>query len=186
MDDKEGETEKYGTEKILRMDTSYICYALMLGFHSAPEPPQIKNGHITLGMVNGPGRHSEESVKMWQKCLDEINAAFPDRNTTYEGEAEFLEARRKWSKLDTTARRILRFMDNHLMKLSEFMASGVNIEGRAKARVILTEYCLIFPDRIDNVLMQFEDMQDTSDKFYILLKLANDRKQAISQGLIER
>ena len=120
-----------------------------------------------------------------QKRLDEINAAFPERQATYEGEAEFLEAQRKLHKLDETARRILRFMEKDNMKLADFMASDIKVEGRAKARAVLTEYCLIFPDRIDGVLEQLEAMGDTSDKFYLTLKLSADRKNAIAQGLAE-
>jgi hypothetical protein len=120
-----------------------------------------------------------------QKCLDEINQAFPERETTYAGEYELLGARRMWHKLDTTARRILRFMEQDKMKLADFLVSDSKVEGRAKARVILTEYCLTFPDRVDDVLKQFEAMQDTADRFYIMLKQASIRKQAISQGLIE-
>ena len=73
FDDDEGETEKYCTEKILKMDPCYMCFSMMPEeMYIEPEPPQIYNGYITLGMMNNPLKYSEESIKTWQRCLDEI------------------------------------------------------------------------------------------------------------------
>jgi len=103
-----------------------------------------------------------------EKCLAEINAALPGRCRTYDGEAEFLKSRRKWGKTDAAAGRILRYMATNSMKLSELMASGCTSDGRLRARQILTEYCLIFPEHIGDVICHSEDMWDTSDRLYLL------------------
>jgi len=120
-----------------------------------------------------------------EKCLAEVNAAIPNRSGTFKGEEAFINNCREWKKLDMTARRILRFQENDGMKLSEFISSDSTVEGRKRARPILMEYCITFPERINEVLTHFETMQNTSDKLYIVLKLSFDRQQAKQQGLVE-
>ncbi len=72
FDPPDGTTEAYLTEKPLRMDSCYMCYANVFGVEINPEPPQVRNGYITLGMVNGPTKFSIESIQLWQRCLDAI------------------------------------------------------------------------------------------------------------------
>jgi hypothetical protein len=126
-----------------------------------------------------------EIRNLGRKSLDEISAIFPYRAKTYEDEPEILEARRRWRKTDVTARRILRFMEYNNMTLWELLASGTTVGGRSKARQILTEYCVVFPERIDDVLNHFEAMNDTSDRFYTMLKLTRYRKLARLYRLAE-
>ena len=104
------------------------------------------------------------------KCLAEINAAVPDRVRTYDGEEDYIKSQRKKGKLDRDARRILRFMQYQNMKLSELIKSSYRIPGKRKARQLLAEYCAAFPERINDVIEHFEEMGDTSDRFYIDLK----------------
>ncbi|MDR1664245.1 MAG: hypothetical protein LBR83_04895 [Clostridiales bacterium] len=54
FDPVDGETERYCTEKILRMDPSYMCFALGMDYYINPEPPQVKNQYVTFGMMNNP------------------------------------------------------------------------------------------------------------------------------------
>lgn len=70
-----GETERYCTEKILRMDPSYMCFAACVEYHITPEPPQIQSGYITYGMMNGPHKFSGEAIGLWQKCLEATPSA---------------------------------------------------------------------------------------------------------------
>ena len=126
-----------------------------------------------------------EIRNLGKKALEEINRLFPNRGKTYDGEAELLEARRKWRKLDNVARRIMRFQYNNNMTLAEFMASDMTVEGRSRARSVLTEYCIVFPERIDDVMRHFETMKDTSDSLYVLIKVARYMKQALARGLTE-
>ena len=48
-----------------------MCFSMMPEeMYIEPEPPQMYNGYITLGMMNNPLKYSEESIKVWQKCLE--------------------------------------------------------------------------------------------------------------------
>ena len=104
------------------------------------------------------------------KGIEIINNAVPDRIRTFEGEAELLKAQRIKRHIDIDARRILRFMGYKDMKLSELIASDCRITGKRQARQLLTEYCLLYPEYIDDVIAHFEAMNDVHDKFYIFLK----------------
>ena len=147
----------------------------------------IRAGINTVSEVMEMTDHELRGIRnLGRKSIAEINSLFSGRNRTYEGEAEYWEARRMWNKLDITASKILRSLKKSKMTLAEFMASDTNIEGRARARQILTEYCVVFPERIKDIIKHFETAQDTSDKLYIILKLAHDREQAVIQGRAER
>jgi len=67
-----GDTEKYCTEKILRMDPCYMCFALGVDYYINPEPPQTRKGHVTFGMMNNPNKFGEDAVRAWQKCLEAV------------------------------------------------------------------------------------------------------------------
>ncbi|MDR1663530.1 MAG: hypothetical protein LBR83_01215 [Clostridiales bacterium] len=70
FDPVDGETERYCTEKVLRMDPCYMCFAMGTDFYISPDPPQTWNGYITFGMMNNPKKYSKEAIALWQKCLD--------------------------------------------------------------------------------------------------------------------
>jgi len=70
FDPIDGETEKFCSEKILRMEPCYMCFALDTDYHINPEPPQTRNGYITFGMMNNPNKYSKEAIRLWQKCLE--------------------------------------------------------------------------------------------------------------------
>lgn len=105
------------------------------------------------------------------KCLDEIYAAIPDRASTYEGELEDIAIRRTINRVDSEARKVLRFMESKNKTLSEILATYKRLT-RGDARQFLVEYCLFFPERIDEVLSLFEAVQDTSDAVYKKIKAA--------------
>jgi len=58
------------------------------------------------------------------------------------------------------------------MKLSELIKSTYSINRKREARRLLTEYCTIFPERINDVIDCFEAVNDTADILYISIKQA--------------
>jgi len=113
------------------------------------------------------------------KSIAEINAAVPERIRAYEGEMEDIKAKQKTRKIDRDVRRILRFMENHNMKLSELIKSTYSISRKREARRLLTEYCTIFPERISDVIDCFEAVNDTADILYIRIKQAHGGKSTV-------
>jgi len=93
FDPIDGETWKYCTEDILRMYPCYMCFSdAGVNYYINPEPPQARKGYITLGMMNGPQKFSEESIRVWQKCLDTVpNSRLMIVKSSHAG--EFLEGK---------------------------------------------------------------------------------------------
>jgi hypothetical protein len=108
-----------------------------------------------------------------KKCIAEINAAYPDRIRTYEGEAEYRDIYRKIYIIEREVRRILHRMEFSGKKLTEIMDTKFRL---SKARKYLADYCIIFPERIADVLSRFEALNDTSDRFYKQFKQAHSLK----------
>ena len=117
--------------------------------------------------------HLSNIRNLGKKSIELIDSIIPDRIKTYEGEADEINERCRKYRLDSEARRILRFMENKGMKLSELKPTKYLLR---KSRKILTEYCDVFPERIPDVLSLFEAMGDTDERFYKLLKQKNNEK----------
>jgi predicted O-linked N-acetylglucosamine transferase (SPINDLY family) len=87
FDPEDGVTGDYCTEKILRMEPSYMCFAGSADYIITKEPPQVRNGYITLGMFNSTHKFSAEAIALWQKCLEAIpNSRLFISRSSYPGE----------------------------------------------------------------------------------------------------
>jgi len=73
--DPPGMTEKYYTEKLLRMPDSFLCY---LPERESPEInplPALGNGYITFGSFNNFAKVTPEVMTLWAKILKELSDA---------------------------------------------------------------------------------------------------------------
>jgi hypothetical protein len=73
LDPPDGRTERFLTEKVLRMKPCYLCGAM---FHvkskPADEPPCVRNGYITFGNLSNPRKMSARTLLQWKMTLDKV------------------------------------------------------------------------------------------------------------------
>ncbi|MEW6054474.1 MAG: tetratricopeptide repeat protein [Nitrospirota bacterium] len=70
--DPQGMTEKFFTEKLLRMPDSFLCY---LPDKDSPEIkplPALSSGHITFGSFNYSSKISPDTVTLWANILNRM------------------------------------------------------------------------------------------------------------------
>jgi len=67
--DPPGMTEKYHTEKLIRLPHSCWCYTPAEDAPEVVEPPALKNGYITFGSLNKIVKVSEPCAKLWAHVL---------------------------------------------------------------------------------------------------------------------
>jgi len=68
--DPEGETERFHTEKLIRLPEGFLCYAPP---RDAPEPggvPQAAAGHVTFGCFNDLAKVTPSMVALWAAILE--------------------------------------------------------------------------------------------------------------------
>ena len=180
---KEIKREMFDSEKVLETlknrsipeNTDYICYINDLSVRVINA--LTRAGISTISELRKTTDYQLSNIRnLGVKSIAAIDAVVPDRMKTYESEAEELEAYRIKYIIDRDARRIMRFMEDHNMTLSELMKSSYRLSGKRRARQLLMEYCTIFPERINDVFNLFETMNDTADVFYKRLKQVQNEK----------
>ena len=68
--DPEGETERFHTERLIRLPHGFLCYAPP---REAPEPgdvPQAAAGHVTFGCFNDLAKVTPSMVALWAAILE--------------------------------------------------------------------------------------------------------------------
>jgi predicted O-linked N-acetylglucosamine transferase (SPINDLY family) len=67
--DPEGETERFHTEKLVRLATGFLCYTPSPESPEVADPPQLKTGHVTFGCFNNLAKVTPELVTLWSEIL---------------------------------------------------------------------------------------------------------------------
>ena len=70
--DPPGMTEKYQTEKLIRMPRSCWCYTADGDSAEVTEPPALKNGYVTFGSLNKIVKVSNPCAKLWARVLERV------------------------------------------------------------------------------------------------------------------
>ncbi len=70
--DPEGVTERFYTEKIIRLPQSAICYDSIQGSPEVQPPPFLKTGRITFGSFNNLTKFNDHVAELWAKVLLEV------------------------------------------------------------------------------------------------------------------
>ncbi len=66
-----GVTERFLTEKPLRMSKTYLCYPLAFN-EKIEDLPYLKNGYITFACLNGAVKLSNKSLRLWAEILERV------------------------------------------------------------------------------------------------------------------
>lgn len=67
--DPEGEPDRHHTERLVRLDTGFLCYAPPADAPAAGEPPLLKSGRVTFGSFNNFAKVTPETIGLWAKLL---------------------------------------------------------------------------------------------------------------------
>jgi len=70
--DPEGMTEKYYTEKLVRLPNSFLCYRPGEDSPAVAELPAIVNRHITFGSFNNFNKVSAQVIGLWAEVLKAV------------------------------------------------------------------------------------------------------------------
>jgi protein O-GlcNAc transferase len=67
--DPPGMTEKFHTEKLVRLPRSFLCYSPPPGAPEVGPPPALANGEITFGSFNHLAKISSATIQLWSEIL---------------------------------------------------------------------------------------------------------------------
>ncbi|MFS8823059.1 tetratricopeptide repeat protein [Synechococcus sp. W60.2] len=82
--DPPGLTEKYHTEKLMRLPKSFLCYNPIDIFPPVSELPALSAGYITFGCCNNPTKITPNVVAVWVEILKRLpNARILLKNMRY-------------------------------------------------------------------------------------------------------
>ncbi|MFS8906391.1 tetratricopeptide repeat protein [Synechococcus sp. O70.2] len=82
--DPPGMTEKYHTEKLMRLPKSFLCYNPVDIFPPVSELPALSAGYITFGCCNNPTKITPNVVAVWAEILKRLpNARILLKNMRY-------------------------------------------------------------------------------------------------------
>ena len=70
--DPVGVTDKWHTEKLIRMDNGFLCYRPRDESPPIKAQPFRKNTYITFGCFNNPMKVNNEVIKLWKQILDRV------------------------------------------------------------------------------------------------------------------
>ncbi len=73
--DPPGETESFNSEKLIRLQHSFWCYAPEETIEPCIDPPFQKNGHITFGSFNNPCKMNDSVIDAWSAILRAVPTA---------------------------------------------------------------------------------------------------------------
>jgi predicted O-linked N-acetylglucosamine transferase (SPINDLY family) len=86
--DPEGTSDKYHTEKLVRMEPCFLCYQPPTDAPEIGPLPAIKNGYITFGSFNNLSKLTKETILSWSILLRGI----PDARLLIKAQARGSEA----------------------------------------------------------------------------------------------
>lgn len=67
--DPEVDSDEYHTERLVRLDTCFLCYEPPLEIQETGGCPAISNGYITFGSFNNLSKFSPETIALWSEVL---------------------------------------------------------------------------------------------------------------------
>lgn len=73
--DPEGETERYHTEKLVRLPSGFLCYAPRSDAPELEAPPDLGPGHVTFACFNDLAKVTDEMVATWSELLRKLPRA---------------------------------------------------------------------------------------------------------------
>ncbi len=75
MADPPGATEAWHSEKLLRLEPGFLCYAPAPDAPEPSPPPSLKNGFVTFGSCNNLAKLSPPCLTLWARLLQTIPEA---------------------------------------------------------------------------------------------------------------
>jgi len=69
--DEPGRTETLHTEKLIRLNRCYCCYAPPLDAPAVAPLPALQNGFVTFGVLNRPQKITDQMLRVWGGILRE-------------------------------------------------------------------------------------------------------------------
>jgi len=75
VSDLPGQTERFHTEKLLRLPEGFACYRPPAEAPAVSEPPALKNGTITFGSFNHFAKINPGVLELWARLLSRLPSA---------------------------------------------------------------------------------------------------------------
>ena len=94
--DPPGLTERYHTERLLRLPNSQWCYRPFVEVEYQSEAPMIRNGHVTFGSFNQTAKITPTVRKLWGQILTQV----PDSRLVIVGVADNQTRDTLWQDLE--------------------------------------------------------------------------------------
>ena len=73
--DPEDDVTSVSSEKLVRLDDSFLCYGPPMEAPLPIPPPALKSGTITFGSFNNPTKYSAATIETWVKLLNRMPSA---------------------------------------------------------------------------------------------------------------
>jgi FkbM family methyltransferase len=70
--DPPGESDRHHTEKLVRLDCGFFCYAPPPDAPDEGEPPVLRAGHVTFGSFNNLAKVTPETIDLWSRVLHRV------------------------------------------------------------------------------------------------------------------
>lgn len=67
--DPEGETDRFHSERLVRLPAGFLCYAPSPESPEVADAPQLKTGHVTFGCFNDLAKVTPDIVALWSEIL---------------------------------------------------------------------------------------------------------------------
>jgi len=67
--DPPGDSDRFHSEKLLRLPGGFLCFQPEAGSPEPGEPPSVANGHITFGCFNNLAKLTPEMLALWARLL---------------------------------------------------------------------------------------------------------------------
>jgi protein O-GlcNAc transferase len=67
--DPAGESDRYYTERLVRLPQGFLCYAPLHGARDISPPPALREGRVTFGSFNNLPKVNGQVVEVWSKIL---------------------------------------------------------------------------------------------------------------------
>ncbi len=65
-------SDKFYTEKLIRLETGFLCYRPPDVIPAVNDSPALRNGHITFGSFNNLPKINEATIKVWADILTNV------------------------------------------------------------------------------------------------------------------
>lgn len=93
--DPEGDPGTLATERLVRLDPSFLCYRMPTDVPEPSPPPSMKNGFVTFGSFNLLGKVSAATRRTWARILNTVPGS---RLLLKDGTFGWAEARERYGR----------------------------------------------------------------------------------------